>query len=92
LLRQRDQLPQDAQQLAERVQQQMQLASRILPRFREGNVFSAQEETEIRVQLDSLKGMHHEVVLPAVYVLERLLDHLQYSANDQQKGQNPQHG
>lgn len=89
LLQHRDQLHPEIQMLAERVRQQMALSLLIADRFADREAFSAQEEADIRRQLATLKGMHAEVVLPAVYVLERLLDRLQYSGinkNEQNKG------
>ena len=90
LLKQRAQLPPDVQQLAERVQQQMDVANQIAEHYQKQQAFSKNEEHDIRGQLEILKGMHSEVVLPAAYVLERLLDQLQYSKKV--NGQNDQHG
>lgn len=79
VLKQRDQIAPEIQQLTERVQQQMTLSERITDRYQEQRPFSESEEKDIRNQLETLKGMHAEVVLPTIYVLERLLDQLQYT-------------
>ena len=92
ILRHPHQLTPEIQTIARLVQQQRQLASRVFPRYLEQNVFSEMEEAEVREQLQSLKGMHHEMVLPATYVLERLIDRLQYSAKGQGKVRDKQHG
>ncbi|MCK7596229.1 beta-N-acetylhexosaminidase [Microbulbifer sp. CAU 1566] len=82
LLKQREQLPADVQLLAERVRQQMELSFTIASRYMDQQAFSDSEAVDIRRQIEALKGMHGEVVLPAVYVLERLMDSLQYSGNN----------
>ncbi|WP_105103114.1 beta-N-acetylhexosaminidase [Microbulbifer pacificus] len=91
ILQQRERIPTDIQKLAELVQQQMELGFLVASRFADGKPFATAEETTIREQIASLKGMHHEVVLPAVDVLECLMDRLQY-AGDRQNNKEKQHG
>ncbi|WGL16150.1 family 20 glycosylhydrolase [Microbulbifer bruguierae] len=80
VLQQRDGLPAEVRKLAELTQQQMELGFLITARWQDGVPFSPDEDSSIREQLNAMKGMHGEVVLPAVYVLERFMDRLQYSA------------
>ncbi|WP_051687158.1 beta-N-acetylhexosaminidase [Microbulbifer sp. HZ11] len=84
LLNQKGQLSPEVQQLAEKVQQQLELTVLITERYQKQQTFSESEEINIRTRLAALKGMHAEVTLPAVYILERLLDQLQYALTKSQ--------
>ncbi|WP_299595396.1 family 20 glycosylhydrolase [uncultured Microbulbifer sp.] len=85
LLAKKGQLPAEVQQLADKVQQQLELAVLITDRYQNQQTFSGNEEKHIRRQLEALKGIHAEVTLPAAYVLERLLDQLPYALTKNQQ-------
>ncbi|TLM74439.1 beta-N-acetylhexosaminidase [Microbulbifer harenosus] len=84
-------LPADIRKLADLVDQQMELGFLITARFVERQPFTPNEEVAVRAQIASLKGMHGEVVLPAVYVLERFMDRLQYSGPGVNNNTDKQH-
>ncbi|WP_226663546.1 beta-N-acetylhexosaminidase [Microbulbifer aggregans] len=69
----------DIQKIAELAILQSELSFEIVSRYSDQRPFSHDEEIAAREKLDRLKGMHHEIVFPAVPVLEQLCDLLQYS-------------
>lgn len=84
-------LPADIRKLAELVDMQMELGFLIAARFVDRQPFHPAEEVTVRAQIASLKGVHGEVVLPAVYVLERFMDWLQYSETGVNNNTDKQH-
>ena len=79
-----DTVSQEILTLATLVQQQTDLSLLIITRYLKRQPFSEQEENTVRQQLASLKGIHHEVTLPATYTLEKFLDRLQFASPPQQ--------
>ncbi len=82
ILQSRNTVPAEVTSIAKLAQQQSELAFLVVERYLDTTPFSPTEEVALRNRLQPLKGIHHEMILPAVPALERLLDHLQHSSAD----------